>query len=276
MSVNEKDLSEVLADREQALEADDQPIVSVATCYGDGVHIPEHTHSRSQLLHALSGMVAVTTRFGRWIVPPEHGLWIPNGISHSVDAIGDVRMYSVYIRPGALAALPSHLHVARLTTLMRSLIATAETLAAEGTRDERARLILQCLLYEIPMLKDRPLAVPFPGDPRLASLCRAFLDNPIPHGDTDGWARRAGMSRRSFTRLFRRETGFSLAAWRQQACILVALPRLNAGEPVTSIALDLGYESVPAFTTMFKRILGAPPKAWLRLRHEGRRQQLHI
>jgi AraC-like DNA-binding protein len=34
---------------------------------------------------------------------------------------------------------------------------------------------------------------------------------------------------------------------------------LGAGEPITRIALDLGYESPSAFTAMFKRALGAPP-----------------
>ncbi len=71
------------------------------------------------------------------------------------------------------------------------------------------------------------------------------------------------MSRRTFTRMFRRETGLSLSTWRQQACLLSALPRLTEGEPVTSVALDLGYNSVPAFTTMFKRMLGAPPRHYL-------------
>ena len=72
-------------------------------------------------------------------------------------------------------------------------------------------------------------------------------------------AGRLGIGRRSFTRAFRRETGMSFAEWRQQACLLIALPRLAAGEAVTSIALDLGYDSSAAFATMFKRRLGIPP-----------------
>ena len=66
----------------------------------------------------------------------------------------------------------------------------------------------------------------------------------------------------SLTRAFRRETGLSLSTWRQQACLFTALPRLADGEAVTSVALDLGYESVAAFTTMFKRMLGAPPRGY--------------
>ena len=80
------------------------------------------------------------------------------------------------------------------------------------------------------------------------------------------------MSRRAFTRLFRRETGLSLSLWRQQACLFTALPRLAGGEAVTSVALDLGYESVAAFTTMFTRMLGTSPKAYLR---EGQASSSH-
>lgn len=78
----------------------------------------------------------------------------------------------------------------------------------------------------------------------------------------DDWASALAMSRRAFTRTFRRQTGVSLSLWRQQACLLSALPRLANGEPVTSVALDLGYDSAAAFTTMFKRMLGAPPRQY--------------
>jgi AraC-like DNA-binding protein len=71
------------------------------------------------------------------------------------------------------------------------------------------------------------------------------------------------MSRRTFTRVFRRETGLSFTMWRQQACLVAALPRLVAGEPVTRVAVDLGYDNPAAFTTMFKRVLGASPRAYL-------------
>jgi AraC-like DNA-binding protein len=93
-------------------------------------------------------------------------------------------------------------------------------------------------------------------------LCHAFLERPRAIASIDRWAADLAMNRRSFTRLFRRETGMSFAEWRQQACIAVALPRLAAGEPITTIALDLGYEGPGNFSTMFKRALGAPPSRY--------------
>jgi len=45
--------------------------------------------------------------------------------------------------------------------------------------------------------------------------------------------------------------------------VVQALARLAAGEAVTRIALDFGYDSPAAFSTMFRRILGQAPSVWL-------------
>lgn len=42
-----------------------------------------------------------------------------------------------------------------------------------------------------------------------------------------------------------------------------ALTRLSLGQPVTTVALDLGYESPSAFTAMFRRVMGRTPKHYL-------------
>ena len=67
-------------------------------------------------------------------------------------------------------------------------------------------------------------------------------------------------------RLFQSETGLSFGAWRQQARLLEAMGRLGSGAPVTQVALDLGYDSVSAFSAMFRRAAGASPSAY-RHRH---------
>ena len=80
----------------------------------------------------------------------------------------------------------------------------------------------------------------------------------------DDWADRCSLSRRTLTRLFRRETGQSFSVWRQRVRLLEALARLGAGEAVTYVALDVGYDSPSAFAAMFKRELGAAPRHYLR------------
>ncbi|TIV73838.1 MAG: cupin domain-containing protein, partial [Mesorhizobium sp.] len=104
------------------------PAVALPTEYPDGYHVPQHRHSRSQLLHALVGVVLVTTKHGRWMVPPDHAMWIPAGTEHSVEMLGDVSMRSVYVMPDAIAGLPEGLRVVGITELMHSLIVESEKL----------------------------------------------------------------------------------------------------------------------------------------------------
>lgn len=258
------DLARLHRQRLEWLEGAAGPIVALPSEYPDGYHVPNHHHSRSQLLHALTGVVLVSSQFGRWMVPPDHAMWIPAGVEHSVDMLGNVSMRSLYVVPNAVAGLPARLRVVGVGDLMRSLIVEAVALPDEAEPSERSRLLLNLLLHEIPAMPERPFGLPFPSDPKIAALCRRFLAAPSPHATIDEWAALAGMSRRTFTRRLQRQTGLSLSTWRQQALLFAALPRLTDGESITSVALDLGYDSVPAFTTMFKRMLGTSPRGYLR------------
>ena len=63
----------------------------------------------------------------------------------------------------------------------------------------------------------------------------------------------------SFARLMQRETGLSFGRWRQQLHLIIALRELASGVPVQNVAATLGYESVNAFITMFRKAMGSTP-----------------
>src|SRR5262249_57955716 len=92
-----------------------------------------------------------------------------------------------------------------------------------------------------------------PPPPRLGALCRALLARPADRRTLGQWATTVNVSERTLARLFQEETGLSFAAWRQQARVLEAMGRLGGGAPVTQVALDVGYDSVSAFSAMFRR-----------------------
>ena len=238
-----------------------RPVIAVGNEYPSGYIHPAHRHRRSQLLYGAVGTMVVETEQGSWFVRPHQGVWIPGGILHSIRMLGRVAMRSIYVELGACNALPNGCQVIGVSSLLRSLLLAAVDLPMEYEVGSRAEKIMSLLVDEIRDAPIFPLNLPFPAHERLAAQCRGFIDKPTPHETIDDWCERLGMSRRAFTRLFRRETGLSFSMWLRRACLLVAIPRLASGQPVTMVALDLGYASPAAFSSMFKQALGVSPSA---------------
>jgi AraC-like DNA-binding protein len=243
-----------------------RPIIAISHDYPDGHLVKPHHHRRGQLISSASGVIALSTAGGSWVMPPQRGMWIPPATEHRVQMVGAVSVQSLYIEPGAIPGLPSHCQVVGISSFMRGLITEALSLPLEYELEGRAGALMQLIAYEMQQLPILPLSLRYPADGPLSARCRQFVQKPNIHETIDLWADALSMSRRSFTRLFRRETAMSFVAWRQQACLLCALPRLAAGEAVTTIAIDLGYENPAAFTLMFRRAFGSPPLAYLGLR----------
>lgn len=74
----------------------------------------------------------------------------------------------------------------------------------------------------------------------------------------------AGASKRTVERLFRSETGLGFGEWRQQLRLGHALRLLAAGQAVTTVALDVGYDSISAFISAFRMTFGQTPGQYFR------------
>ena len=97
-------------------------------------------------------------------------------------------------------------------------------------------------------------------DPR---LCRALWHvhrNPAAPWTVDEMAKRASLSRSRFSARFNELVGEGPMAYVTRWRMSVAVRLLRAGDrSIAHIATMVGYESVPAFTRVFKRMLGVPP-----------------
>jgi AraC-like DNA-binding protein len=242
-----------------------RPVLALGGTYPAGHHVRAHRHARSQLFCPLSGIATASTTQGAWAIPATRGFWIPAGVGHELHMQGVVEMQSLYFEPCALPNMPARCQVVAISPLMKALTQEAVTLPVRYEPGGRSGSLMQLIRYEIDMLPELPLSLPLPTNKALALLCRRFLSRPDAGSDIDVWANSLHTSRRTFTRLFRDETGLSFVAWRQQACILAALPRLSAGASVTETAIELGYENPASFTALFKRSLGSPPKKYMML-----------
>ena len=248
----------------RALQEMPQPIHGFAADYPAGHVIPPHVHRRDQLLHAEAGVMAVRAEAGAWLVPAGLALWMPAGMVHEVHAATAIRMRTLYVQPDAAPWLPRDCRVVTVPPLLRELILRAAAVPPDYDPDGPDGRLMAVTLDQIRDLPEAPLHLPMPKDRRVLAVAEALLRDPGDARELAAWAREAGASPRTLARLFVAETGLTFGQWRQRRRLLAALTRLAAGEPVTSVALDLGYAGSSAFTAMFRRQLGAAPRRYLR------------
>jgi AraC-like DNA-binding protein len=217
-----------------------------------------HRHARGQLLGAAKGLLSVDVGHHRWVVPATHAVWIPPNVPHALRSHGPFEGRSTYVAVVACAALPEDPRVLPVSGLLREALARASSWTGDALDAAQSRLA-GVILDEIRMLPPVALGLPMPRDPRLLKIARALSSRPDDGRRMEAWAEWAGVAPRTLSRRFTAETGFSFTEWRQRVRLLRALELLAASRPVTSIALDLGYDNVSAFIALFRRVFGVTP-----------------
>ena len=168
-------------------------------------------------------------------------------------------MRSVYIRQEEFSWLPANCCVVAVSPLLKELILGAAQLPQWyelGGRQERIMTLVLDELRELPVV---PLHLPEPSDLRLKGIAAGIKQNPSNKRTLVEWGEKVGASSRTLARLFLADTGLTFRHWQRQARLLDGLVRLAKRQPVTEVALGVGYETPSAFIAMFRRALGVTP-----------------
>lgn len=223
-----------------------------------------HAHRRAQLVHAAEGVIVVSTPAGRWVVPPQRAVWVPAGVSHAVASRRAFRLRTLYVEP-LVAPLPAACRVVAVDRLVEELLGAAAGFGAaypEGGPEER---LVRVILDRLPALAVAPLLhLPAPKSPELVRIAGALGRRPGDGKTLDAWAACVGLTPRTAARRFVAETGTTFGRWRQHLRLLAALERLGAGESVTAVAFEVGYEDVSSFIGAFKAALGETPARYFK------------
>ncbi len=240
------------------------PVLALAREYPDGHILPGHRHERGQLVHAVRGVMEMTIDRQVWLIPPQRALWVPPNREHCLRARGAVSLRSLYFSPPLSAQSCPPVPVAiTVGGLLREMILRAVQVSENCPPDSHDARLLALIPGEISWSHRQALSLPMPQDPRLIRVCQGLLADPADNRALTQWGEQAGASARTLARLFQSELGLTFDCWRQQMRTLLALPRLAAGDPVTQVALDLGYDTPSAFSAMFRRQMGQTPRRFL-------------
>lgn len=245
----------------------ERPLRAKARVLANHIRIEPHSHAWGQLVFSVTGVTRVSAGLSTFIVPPSRAVWIPPRRVHSVTAVEQADLRTLYLHqtvvPRTANAAWQECRVLEVSPLLRELVLQLATdpdeLSSSETDGQREHHIAALVLDELQRARPLRLGVDLPQDKRLLALCEAILDDPARHANLDGWAAESGASPRTIARLFRQELGTSFAQWRQQVLLARALSMAARKRPMSHIAAELGYASASAFTAMVTRAVGMPP-----------------
>jgi AraC-like DNA-binding protein len=232
--------------------------------YPDGFAIKTHSHPWHQLVYASQGVMTVRTPEGAWVVPIHRGVWVPAGTRHSIQMSGPVSLRTLYLVPRLGRTLPDQPRVIGITPLLRELILRMVELDSLNVRNPAHAHLIDVLLDHLQVMKSDAIHLPLPRDARARRIAAALQERPADLRSLGELSKPAGASKRTIERLFKRETGMGFGKWRQQLRLGHAMRLLAAGDPVTSVAFDAGYDSVSAFISAFRLTFGKTPGQYFR------------
>lgn len=228
-----------------------------------------HAHSWGQLSYAIAGVLEVHTDNGFYVVPPQRAVWVPAQVQHRVSCADGTCLRSLYLEQAPAGWSATQCRVVAINALLRELIRTFSELPVHYDPDGADGRLVQVLIDQLAMAAEQQLMLPLPQDVRLRALCNHLQAQPDATTGLNDWAVQAGVSEKTLSRLFQRETGLSFRLWRQRMRLLSALPALARGERVTDVALACGYDSLSAFIAAFGKQFGLPPGEFFRSRNEA-------
>ncbi|NIF48619.1 helix-turn-helix transcriptional regulator [Enterobacter sp. Ap-1006] len=224
--------------------------------------VPLHSHRRGQLVMPVTGSMTCEVEDEIWMVPSESAMWIPTGLPHRNTPAASATFCFVFIETSR-AAMPEKSCTLAVSPLIREMILHLARISPAEAGQEQTCQLVNLLFSMMAQMPAERLNFPLSKDARLRQVASMLLADPADRRPAREWAAFLALSERTFTRLVVKETGLTFGLWRRQLHIVVSLQRLLAGGSVQSVSEQLGYESVSAFITMFKKALGKSPKRYI-------------
>lgn len=231
-----------------------------ALCREPENDISLYCHETGLFIFVESGQFAIRSESYSSVCHPRTALYIPPTTPYIFQQIGQ----GPY---GWFVSLPLHL-CKRLPAVVKNydvfepLVGIGKEIASWKSEvpTPASLFYAKTFVHQIEKAKDANVElIRMPKSKRLLVVAQHLIANPGDTNTLNYWAKEAGMSRRSFTRIFKKETSRSFDDWRTILKIQTAIHRLGAGATVADISYELGYETSSSFGRAFKKLIGKTP-----------------
>jgi AraC-like DNA-binding protein len=223
-----------------------------------------HSHPWGQLSYSASGVMELNIAGQNYLSPPQYALWIPPNVEHDATIHQAVSYQSAYIDLSLCHDLPDWTCILTLGPILKAILADFAARQVNIPKSAEDLRLAQVLLDQIKLARCSHNYLPSSSDPALSQLLSALRRDPACTRTMAEWAQALHLTERTLARRCQRDLGMSFSEWRQRLLYLTALPMLEAGKSVQSVALELGYSTSSAFISMFQRQAGTTPDQFRR------------
>ncbi|MNK83493.1 HTH-type transcriptional repressor of iron proteins A [compost metagenome] len=220
---------------------------------------PQHRHAGGEFVYSFNGVIEVKVAGHHYLAPPQYGLWLPPNVEHVGLARYEACHFSLYIAQERCAALPNKPCALTVSPLVRAILEHLRLHPQTSSRADADERLLHVLVDQLVQAPCAGSYLPTSEDPLLAPVLRTLEANPGDNRSLPELARASNTTERTLMRRCQRDLGMSFVEWRQRLRVVKAMPLLEAGRTVETIAFDLGYSSASAFIAMFRRLMGVTP-----------------
>ncbi|MDI2090179.1 helix-turn-helix domain-containing protein [Commensalibacter oyaizuii] len=224
----------------------------------------DHHHNCVQLLVVQQGLIRVETQASSSIVTEKDGIWIIAGTKHRLTMLKDTYLYSIFVDPLARADFPYKTQVVNISALAHALMPRLIGMQMKYAPHSIEEWTIELFLNELRYLSDLyAFELPYPTDRAYYQICQQISENlDFPWSVAD-FAKQLNVSERTVARQFHKQTGLTCVEWLRRKRIQTGLELLTQGGNITDVALQVGYDSPSAFSTVFKQRLGFSPRAYI-------------
>jgi len=215
----------------------------------------EHSHPTHELLWSAKGSSSATVGSRVWTITPTLGLWIPAGVLHSGWTPAGTALSSMHFSIHAVPSISAEPVAVEVSPLLRLLLDRLNT----DDLDEVSRSTTETMVLDVLTPASHQLLLRVPESALLAPIVATVQADPADETQLGEWAQRLGVSARTITRAFDSETGVGFTRWVVTARVQHAITLMAQGRPIEEVAGRVGYRSVSAFGTAFRRITGMSP-----------------